>query len=153
MVQRKGKLRSPENAARVCQLIAEGYTLRQAARDVGFESASAIMNWARDDDAFREQYARAKELQADRFAEEIIEIADDGRNDWMEREVDGRTVRVVDHEHIQRSRVRIDARKWLTAKMAPKKYSDRMTLAGDGDAPITTISRIELVPVEPKRIE
>jgi hypothetical protein len=153
MAQRKGKLRSPENAVRVCQLIAEGYTLRQVAREVGCESAAAITEWVRADADFAVRYARAKEMQADRFAEEIIEIADDGRNDWMEREIDGRTVRVTDHEHIQRSRVRIDARKWLMAKMAPKKYSDRMTLAGDGDAPLQAVTRIELVPVEPKRID
>ena len=127
---KRGTLRTEQNAKRICDLIADGYTLRQVAKEIGVESAGSITDWARDDKEFAVQYARAKEAQADRFADEIIEIADDSRNDWVEREIDGQMLRAVDHEHIQRSRVRIDARKWLMAKMLPKKYGDRMALTG-----------------------
>ena len=58
----------------------------------------------------------------ERYAEEIIEIADDAKNDWMERE----GFKTLNQEHIQRSRVRIDTRKWLMAKLMPKKYGDRV---------------------------
>jgi hypothetical protein len=75
-------------------------------------------------------------LRAERMAEEILDIADDGSNDWIEREQDGRTVIVADHEHIQRSKLRVDARKWLMAKMLPKKYGDRTTIAGDPENPV-----------------
>jgi len=145
-------IRSAENAEMICERIAEGFTLRQIAKELGVASPSAIVNWARDDEAFREQYARAKDLQADRFAEEIIEIADDGTNDWIKREIDGREVTVLDHEHIQRSKLRVDARRWLMAKMAPKKYGEKTEVAhtGPNGGPLETITRIELVPVEPK---
>jgi hypothetical protein len=74
----------------------------------------------------------ARELQADCLAEEILEIADDGRNDWTKRE-DGSDA--VNAEVVQRSRLRVDARKWLLAKLQPKKYDDRIAqevTGGDG---------------------
>lgn len=66
------------------------------------------------------------------MAEEILEIADDGLNDF--KQVDGR--QVVDQENINRSRLRVDTRKWLMSKLAPKKYGDRTVLAGDPENPI-----------------
>jgi len=84
---------------------------------------------------FLKQYARAKEESADALAEEMLEIADDGRNDWMARnggtddEGNAReNTYVLNGEHIQRSRVRIDTRKWLASKLKPKKYGDRVDL-------------------------
>ena len=66
-----------------------------------------------------------------------LDIADDGSNDWVERKnADGSTTEVVNGEHIQRSRVRIDARKWLLSKLAPKKYGDKLEFAGDPNNPI-----------------
>jgi Bacteriophage Sf6, terminase small subunit-like len=89
------------------------------------------------DEAFSQQYARAKQRQADRFAEELLEIADEGRNDWIERELPGgSTLRVADHEHIQRSRLRVDTRKWLMSKMLPKKYGDSVALTGAEGGPL-----------------
>lgn len=60
------------------------------------------------------------------MAEEILEIADDGTNDWMMRQGENGVALepIVDHEHISRSKLRVDARKWLMAKMQPKKYGD-----------------------------
>lgn len=76
------------------------------------------------------------------MAEEMLEIADDGRNDTYKDE-DGREI--ANQDVIARSRLRVDARKWLMARMAPKKYGDKIeqTLQG-GDTPIK-ITRIELV--------
>lgn len=67
---------------------------------------------------------RAREAQADTLAEEILQIADDGSNDTYTDD-EGRTH--VDYDHISRSKLRVDARKWLASKMAPKKYGDRIT--------------------------
>jgi Bacteriophage Sf6, terminase small subunit-like len=61
-------------------------------------------------------------MQADLMADEIIEIADDARNDWVMR--DGQ--RVLDRENINWARLRIDARKWLMARLAPKKWGNRL---------------------------
>jgi hypothetical protein len=66
---------------------------------------------------------RAREEQADKLFRETIEIADDKSGDYITTS-DGK--RVVDHENIQRSRLRVDARKWAAARLAPKKYGDRV---------------------------
>jgi hypothetical protein len=131
------KLRNPENAERICTLLSEGYTLRQVVKEIGVGSGGAIHDWSREDVVFGEQYARAMQLRAERMAEEILEISDDGSNDWMTREGDaGEVVTVADHEHIQRSKLRVDSRKWLLSKMLPKKYGDRTTIAGDPENPL-----------------
>lgn len=110
---------------------------------------STIMRWLNVHAEFQDQYARAREAQADHFAEEILEIADDGRNDWVQRQSeDGEGYEVANHEHISRSKLRVDARKWLMSKMAPKKYGDKLALGGDADNPIQ-IERIERVIVRP----
>ena len=66
-------------------------------------------------------YTRAREVQAEIMAEEIIAIADDSAGDITIDE-DGREI--VNHEAIQRSRLRVDARKWVAAKLLPRKYGD-----------------------------
>lgn len=94
------------------------------------------MRWLHIHSEFRDQYARAREAQAEHWADEIIEISDDGTNDWTERQnKDGSTYEAIDSEHINRSRLRVDTRKWLMARMAPKKYGDKVTqevTGGDG---------------------
>src|SRR5712691_6237052 len=66
---------------------------------------------------------RAREEEADKLFREIIEIADDASGDYVTTS-DGK--RIVDHENIQRLRLRVDARKWAAARLAPKKYGDRV---------------------------
>ena len=89
--------------------------------------------------AFSEQYARAREAQADKLAEEALQIADDGRSDtYLDAEGNERT----DNEVIQRSRLRVDTRKWLASKMAPKKYGDKVAIGGADDlGPVQTVTR------------
>lgn len=131
-------------AAMICERIANGESLRRVCEDESIPALSTVCKWLNENKVFSEQYKRAREDQADLFAAEILEIADDGRNDWMERQgKDGESALVVDHEHIQRSRLRVDTRKWLMARMAPKKYGDRVTnehVGADG-GPIQTESR------------
>ena len=74
---------------------------------------------------------RAREAQADALFDECLEIADDTSGDLTTKEStneDGTPVLVVNHEHINRSRLRVDTRKWLVAKLAPKKYGERQML-------------------------
>ena len=69
------------------------------------------------------KWLAGREEQADRYFEEIIEIAKDSSGDYT---VDRNGERVVDHENIQRSRLRVDALKWVASKLAPRKYGDRV---------------------------
>lgn len=99
---------------------------------------STVFQWFAKHPEFAEQYARAKDAQADTLADEILEIADDARNDWMEIHGENDAGWKANGEHIQRSRVRIDTRKWIASKLKPKKYADRIdtTLSGDAASPI-----------------
>ena len=87
-----------------------------------------MFKWLAKYPDFVDQYVRAKEASADAMAEEIIDIADDGTNDWMEKlNSEGECIGyLLNGEHVQRSRLRIDARKWLMSKMKPKKYGDKL---------------------------
>lgn len=118
------------HADAICDRLISGESLRTICADETMPSASAVFKWLRDRPDFAQQYARAREAQADAFVEDILEIADNGLNDWMERRGDEDAGWVANGEHMQRSRLRVDARKWLMSKMAPKKYGEKLELAG-----------------------
>jgi len=102
---------------------------------------STVFRWLESKEAFRDQYAQACNARADYWADEILEIADDGTNDWMLRKSGDDEIEVVNHENISRSKLRVDARKWLMSKMAPKKYGDKTTTEHTGEVQITKIVR------------
>lgn len=115
----------------VCGWLRQGYTLRQIGALQNMPAKTTIIQWLGEHEEFQDQYARAREVHAMLMEDEIQEIADDSRNDWIEREgKDGATEVVVNPEVVARARVRIDSRKWLMSKMAPKRYGDRVALTG-----------------------
>lgn len=89
-----------------------------------------LYNWLEEKPDFLQKYALAREARADRWADEIIEISDDSENDFIyveDSDKNGRGARqVVNHENINRSRLRVDTRKWLMARMSPRKYGDKV---------------------------
>jgi hypothetical protein len=144
---------SPEIAREICKRLGNGESLRQICAEAEMPSKTSVMRWLEANKEFRDQYARARELQAEHWAEEIIEIADDSRNDFVEKEGrDGSTYEAVDGEHINRSRLRVDTRKWLMARLAPKKYGDRVTteMVGDADNPLQCKHTVEVVFISAK---
>lgn len=127
---------SQDIADEICARLMAGETLRQIVRSDHMPARSTVHLWLVKNKAFSDQYALAKEHQADTIFDEMFDIADDGTNDWMMKQFGENEVEVVNHEHIQRSKLRIDTRKWALARMAPKKYGDRTIVAGDSDAPL-----------------
>jgi hypothetical protein len=127
-----------EVADAICERIAAGESLRLIVLDEGMPDERTVYRWLDRDEAFRQQYARAREAQADAMVEDILEICDDARNDWMERRGEEDAGWVANGEHIQRSKLRVDARKWLMSKLAPKKYGDKLDLnhGGQKDNPL-----------------
>ena len=73
-------------------------------------------------------FARAREAQAENYADQIIEIADDTTRDWVDKQTASGTVRVLDHEHVQRSRLRVDARLKMMEKQAPTWYGQHSSV-------------------------
>lgn len=125
----------------ICEQLAEGRSLREIIReDDGMPALSTVFKWLADHVSFSDQYTRAREVQAEALVDQIIEISDDGTNDYMEkRDADGGLDGWRENgEAIARSRLRVDARKWVAAKMAPKKYSDKIVqeMVGKDGGPI-----------------
>lgn len=130
-----------EQADVICERLAMGESMRSICRDESMPAMSTVFKWLRENEEFSQQYARAKEESADALFEDLLEIADDGSNDWMERNgADGSNGGwVVNGEHIQRSRLRIDARKWAMSKLKPKKYGEKLQVGGDTENPLTLL--------------
>lgn len=123
---------SQELANRICDRIADGESMRSICREEGMPDKRTMLRWLNANAEFRTQYAHAREEQADNLVEEILDIADDGWNDtYLDDEGNKRT----DHDVIARSRLRVDARKWIAAKLAPKKYGDKLAIGGADDLP------------------
>ena len=118
---------------KVCERIAGGESVKTICADDDMPSQDSFYKWLREKPGLAERYTRAREAQADTIFDEILEIADDGRNDWMARKEGEDEIEVLNHEHVQRSRIRIDARKWMAGKLAPKKYGDKLTLDASDD--------------------
>lgn len=123
----------------ICERLAEGESLRTICESEGMPTERAVRDWALEDieksedyEGFGSQYARAREIGYLKLADELIDIADDGSNDWMKRKKDGNTVEVPNQEVISRSRLRVDTRKWILSKMLPKVYGDKITTEHTG---------------------
>jgi hypothetical protein len=128
----------------ICKRIAGGESLRNVCCDENMPNRSSVHLWilagkASDASpelkAFSDQYELSIEVRAENMFDEIEEIADDGRNDYMTKvNNDGLEYEVVNSEHIQRSRLRVDARKWKLSKMLPKKFGEKLDLTSGGKA-------------------
>lgn len=128
---------NPVIGEKVCELIAQGMSLRAIADQVGMPSASTVCKWLAEDEnaEFRKQYTRAREIQADKIFDEILDIADSQEGDIITL-TDGREV--VNHDAIARAKLRVDTRKWMAGKLRPKVYGDKLQteVSGPDGGPI-----------------
>lgn len=140
-------LYSQELATIILAKVMAGESLRSICRDEEMPSRSTVHLWLAKSKAFSDQYARACEIRAEELFDEMFEIADDATNDYMLQaskdagDEDGVSLKAgFNSENVQRSRLRIDTRKWALARMNPKKYGDKITneVVGKDGGPITT---------------
>lgn len=112
----------------ICERLADGESLRTICDSDEMPAKSTVFKWLAEKPEFSDRYARAREAQADSLVDEMLDIADDGRNDWIERRNDdGENIGWRENgEVIRRSVLRIDARKWMAAKLQPKKYGEKI---------------------------
>lgn len=135
----------------ICGHLASGRPLVRICKDEGMPHLSTVYRWMASNEQFREKYARARSDQADTLADEIIDIADDSSNDRIVVDHgDGVVEQRTDQEAIQRSRLRVDARKWYASKIAPKKYGERIETAHTGDVRISAVHRVLIDPAAAK---
>jgi hypothetical protein len=126
-------LYNQELADEICLKIATSdYGLtRLCAENLHWPARDTIFEWRLKHKEFSDKYARAKQDQIESIVDEIIDIADDNSKDMMMISNNGEERRVVNTEHINRSRLRIDTRKWLASKLAPKIYGEKITQQHD----------------------
>jgi len=140
--RRRYLLYSPELADRVCELMIEDVSLRKICKMSGMPSRRVIFNWLKENEEFRGKYEIARLMQVEYWAHEIIEIADDTSGDFI---INEHGERVVDHENINRARLKVDARKWLMSKLHPHRYGDRVTADVTVRRDVKEMSRDELL--------
>ncbi len=99
---------SDELADEICERLADGESLLKICKDERLPSKTTVFKWIAKNADFADNYARAREAQAEGFAEEIVAIADTG--------------------DIDRIKTQVDARKWVASKILAKKYGDKLDL-------------------------
>lgn len=120
----------------ICEGLANGIPLTRICREESMPGVATVYRWLDSDPIFRDRYSRSREDQADTMADEIISIADTVMiGEKVTIEDDGKT-KTVTGDMVERSRLRIDSRKWVASKLKPKKYGDRFTLSGDAENPL-----------------
>ena len=112
-------------ADEIVRRMCEGESVNSICQDPKMPARSTVMLWvANDREGFSDKYDAACRARAHYWADELLDIADDGTNDYMERGAEGEEYLVLNQEAIARSRLRVDTRKWLLSKMLPK-FSDK----------------------------
>ena len=117
---------SQEIADIICARLADGESLNAICKDDGFPAESTVRGWALDDiEGFAAKYARAREIGYERLADEILKIADTPeKGTKIVSKATG--IEITEGDMIEHRRLQVDARKWMLAKMLPKKYGERI---------------------------
>lgn len=113
----------------------QGKSLNKMCPEIGV-SIVTVMAWLSKYPDFLNKYTRAREIQADFLAEEIISIANEKQ---VEIKHQGEEIKLdLSATIVQHNRLRIDANKWYASKLAPKKYGDKLdtTLSGPDGGPV-----------------
>ena len=124
----------------ICARLADGESLNAICKDERMPAESTVRSWAIDTEhPISANYVRAREIGYYKMADEMLEIADDGTNDWMVRagQDEEGSAYSINGEHVSRSKLRVDTRKWLLSKALPKVFGDKVVsehVGKDGEA-------------------
>ncbi len=125
-----------ELADLICERLANGESLRAICTDEALPSRVTVIMWKNTNEEFFNQYARARDDQAELYADDIIDISDTPVvAEKVTTKADG-SEEIVTGDAVDRSRLRVDSRKWLLSKLRPGTYGDKLqhaNAAGDGD--------------------
>ena len=120
---------TPELAAAICSHIADGKSLRTICREDHMPALATVFLWLGKNPEFVDQYAKARDSQADAMMEDMLDIADTPPQMGE---------RGIDSADVADKRLRIDTRKWIASKLKPKKYGDKVeqTVTGPDGGPV-----------------
>jgi hypothetical protein len=127
---------SAELAGQICDLLMQGNSLRSICKMEGMPDKSTVCLWLKDNrEGFFDQYARAREVQMELMAEEIIDIADQSDKDEQA---------FVGINHVHRARLKVETRKWIMSKLAMKRFGDKLDLNHSGAVDVKKVT-VEIV--------
>ncbi|MGV2110143.1 terminase small subunit protein [Agrobacterium salinitolerans] len=130
---------SGDVADAICERISEGESLRSICEGEDMPSKSTVFRWLADDEMFRDQYARAREAQADALFDEILSIADTPQVGEKRKVKEDGGVEISTGDMIEHRRLQVDARKWMASKLQPKKYGDKLDIEHGGKIALTPV--------------
>lgn len=133
-------LYSLEMAENICILISEGNPLTSICKHSSLPTLSTVFKWLAEHLEFSDMYARAREIQADVFAAQITELADENPKTYT----DGSGATKIDPAWVNNQKNRIDARKWTASKLKPKKYGDAIKMEHSKEYEVKALSEEEL---------
>lgn len=125
----------PAVATKLCEMLSDGISLREICEGAGMPPWRTVYSWMERDPDLAAAIARARELGYDAIAEQCLRIADTpktGKKVTMSE--DGMTEVVEDM--LGHRKLQIETRLKLLAKWSPKRYGERVSVAGDADSPI-----------------
>ena len=112
----------------ICERLAGGLSLRAICRNKAMPAKSTVFKWLAENSTFSDQYARAREAQADVFIDDIVDIADTPKIGTKRKLMPGGKVELSTGDMIEHRRLQIETRKWVAARMRPKKYGDKLDI-------------------------
>ena len=126
-----------EVADAICARMSEGESLRSICRSAGMPSEGTVRGWAvRDHDGFGERYRAARLLLVEYWADQILDIADEPDLDPRDRQI------------------RVHTRQWMMSKLAPRRFGDKLQLAGDPEQPLQVMHKsVNLADLTDEQIE
>lgn len=133
----------------ICERLAEGKSLLSICKKEEMPHKTTVYRWLLSDndlhDEFRTNYALAREIQYQSMADELMDIADDGTNDYVVSNSEEGDLCRVNPEAIGRSRLRVDTRKWFMSKVLPK-FKDKPEESASTDMASVLQSLIDKLP-------
>lgn len=125
-----------DKADMICDLLTHGYSLRKICSAPDMPDRATVLNWGVKNEAFFNQYTRARQIQAEAMADDIFDVSDDKTDD-----VSGE-LQMPNGVAVQRSRLMVDTRKWYLSKVLPKIYGDKVVQEHTGEVGLTIVSSI-----------
>ncbi|MBO0125113.1 terminase small subunit protein [Agrobacterium sp. OT33] len=110
----------------ICERLANGLSLRAICRNDAMPSKTTVFKWLLQNAEFADQYARAREAQADHFVDEMVEIADRPKLGKKTKRTSDGKLEETTFDMTEHRRLQIETRKWVAARMRPKKYGDKI---------------------------
>ncbi len=136
-------VKSRETVDEIFALMAEGKSLMQACHRLGYKYAG-VWQWVTHDDSLKDAYRDARYAAASYYGGQVVEIADDSGSDWVETDKGPQ----LNREHVQRSKLRIEARQWYAKVLAPREFGDKLALGGSDDMPPLKTINAAMTPAE-----